>query len=95
MLYTVPMGLLLCLFYEKYRSLWAPIILHMGFNLAGTALGYYVNVSLSGVITLLVIGLYLTVFGLLSMRWYRQETDLYVKPQKAEISSDSEFPLST
>ena len=27
--YTIPMGLLLCLFYEKYRSLWAPILLHM------------------------------------------------------------------
>lgn len=95
MLYTIPMGLLLCLFYEKYRSLWAPIILHMGFNLAGTALGYYVDLSLGGVIALLVIGLYLTVFGLLSMRWYRRETGLYSKPQKAEMSTDSDFPLST
>lgn len=94
MLYTVPMGLLLCLFYEKYRSLWAPIILHMSFNLAGTALGYYVDLSLGGVIVLLVIGLYLTVFGLLSMRWYRRETGLYSKPQKAEMSTDSDLPLS-
>jgi len=82
--YTVPMGLLLCLFYEKYRSLWAPIILHMGFNLAGTVLGYYTNASIVMIVILLAIGLYLTVLGLLSMRWYRRETGLYVKPVIAE-----------
>lgn len=71
--YTIPMGLLLCLFYEKYRSLWAPILMHMSFNLAGTVLGCYTNISDIVIIILLLVGLYLTVLGLLSMRWYRRE----------------------
>ena len=80
--YTIPMGLLLCLFYEKYRSLWAPIIMHMSFNLAGSVLEYYSWAPTGVMIALLVIGLYLTVLGLLSMRWYRRKTGLYVKPVK-------------
>lgn len=95
--YTIPMGLLLCLFYEKYRSLWAPIIMHMSFNLAGTVLGYYTYVPDIVIILLLVIGLYLTVLGLLSMRWYRRQTGIYQKPKIAEVTpvSDPELPLST
>lgn len=87
--YTIPMGLLLCLFYEKYRSLWAPIILHTGFNLAGTVLGYYTNASIVMIVILLAIGLYLTVLGLLSMRWYRRDTGLYVRPS-APISVETD-----
>ena len=73
LVFTVPMGLMLCLFYEKYRSLWAPILLHMSFNLAGTMLGYYSLESAAPIIVLIAIGVYLTVLGLLSMRWYRRE----------------------
>ncbi len=74
LVYTVPMGLLLCLFYEKYRTLWAPIVFHMSFNLAGTVLGYYTLSTAVSVAVLLAIGLYLTVMGFLSMHWYREET---------------------
>ena len=74
LVYTVPMGLLLCLFYEKYRTLWAPIVFHMSFNLAGTVLGYYTLSTTASVVVLLAIGLYLTVMGFLSMHWYREET---------------------
>ena len=73
LLYTVPMGLLLCLFYEKYRSLWAPIILHMSFNLAGTVIGYYSIDSYVTIVLMIAAGLYLTLIGLLSMRWYRRD----------------------
>ena len=73
LVFTVPMGLVLCLFYEKYRSLWAPILLHMSFNLAGSVLGYYNIESPVVVIVLIAAGLYLTVIGLLSMRWYRRD----------------------
>lgn len=73
LVFTVPMGLMLCLFYDKYRSLWAPVILHMSFNLAGTVLGYYNVESPVTVTVLIVTGLYLTIVGLLSMRWYRRE----------------------
>ncbi len=93
--YTVPMGLLLCMFYEKYRSLWAPIILHMSFNLAGTVLGYYTDASAAVMVILLIVGVYLTVFGFLSMRWYRRETGLYQKPVKTETDIDPISPLAT
>lgn len=73
LIYTVPMGLLLCLFYEKYRSLWAPIVLHMSFNLAGTVLGYYSIDTSVTVIVLIAAGLYLTAVGLLFLRWYCRE----------------------
>lgn len=73
LVYTVPMGLMLCLFYEKYRSLWAPIVLHMSFNLAGTVLGYYSIETPVIAAVLIAAAVYLTVIGLLSMRWYRQE----------------------
>ncbi len=71
LVYTVPMGLILCLFYEKYGSLWAAIALHMGFNLCGSVLSYYPMDTLGMVIAFLVIGVYLTVVGLLSIAWYQ------------------------
>ena len=91
--YTIPMGLILCLFYEKYRSLWAPILLHMSFNLAGSVLEYYSWAPTGVMIALLVIGLYLTVLGFLSMCWYRRdhliciESDPMIEPY-TEISDD-------
>ena len=92
LVFTVPMGLVLCLFYEKYRSLWAPIILHMSFNLAGSVLGYYSLESAAPIIVLIAIGVYLTVLGLLSMRWYRRDSGLYVR-SAAPVSVETE-PLS-
>ena len=80
LVYTVPMGLLLCLFYDKYRSLWAPIVLHMSFNLAGSVLEYYGCAPDAAFLVLSVIALYLVLLGLLSMRWYRRDTGLYRKP---------------
>lgn len=74
LVYTVPMGLILCLIYDKYRTLWAPIVFHMGFNLAGTVLGYYSLSTAGSMIAMLAIALYLTVIGFLSMRWYRRDT---------------------
>lgn len=41
MLYTVPLSILLCIIYDRFRSLWAPILLHFGFNLAGTIMVYF------------------------------------------------------
>lgn len=85
LVYTVPMGLLLCLFYEKYRTLWAPIVFHMSFNLAGTVLGYYTLSTTASVVVLLAIGLYLTVMGFLSMHWYRTETTAMDDAPTADI----------
>lgn len=34
-LYAAPLGMLLCLVYEKYRSIWGSLALHAGFNLTG------------------------------------------------------------
>ncbi len=81
--YTIPMGLILCLFYEKYRSLWAPILLHMSFNLAGSVLEYYSWAPIGVMIALLAVGLYLTVLGFLSMHWYRKKNGFCVKPVKS------------
>ena len=80
--YTIPMGLLLCLFYEEYHSLWAPILLHMSFNFAGTVLEYYSYAPDFVVIALLGVGLVLTVLGFLSMYWYRRDTGLYQKKER-------------
>jgi len=85
--YTIPMGLVLCLFYEKYRSLWAPILLHMSFNLAGTVLEYYSYAPDYVVIILLGVGLVLTVIGFLSMYWYRRDNGLYQKKERCPKSS--------
>lgn len=68
LVFTIPMGLLLCYVYEKYRSLWAAVFLHMGFNLCGSVLPYYTFDKLWMVGAFLFIGLYLTVVGFLSMR---------------------------
>ncbi len=84
LIYTVPMGLLLCLYYEKYRSLWAPIVFHMSFNLAGTALGYYTVDTLTVTVLLLAIGIYLTVMGFLSMYWYRDAQGMRPARKTAE-----------
>ena len=34
-LYAAPLGMLLCLIYEKYRSIWGSLAVHVGFNLTG------------------------------------------------------------
>ncbi|MBQ8576368.1 MAG: CPBP family intramembrane metalloprotease [Clostridia bacterium] len=73
LLYTIPMGIILCLFYEKYRSLWAPVLLHMGFNLCGCVLGYYPMDTVGMIVGFLCIGAYLTVIGFVMMGWYRRE----------------------
>ena len=83
LVYTVPMGLLLCFFYDKYRSLWAPIVLHMSFNLAGTVLEYDAWAPDFVYLVLIAIGLFLTVVGLLSLRQYRRDTGLYQPRVKA------------
>lgn len=70
LVFVIPMGLLLCYVYEKYRSLWAAVFLHMGFNLCGSVLPYYTFDKLWMVGAFMVIGLYLTVVGVLSMRRY-------------------------
>ena len=70
LIYTIPMGLLLCLCYEKYRSLCASVLVHMFFNIAGTLIVYYDASPLLYVLP--VIGGYLSVIGLLSIRWYRK-----------------------
>ena len=77
LVYTVPMGLLLCFFYDKYRSLWAPIVLHMSFNLAGTVLEYYAWAPDSVYLVLIAIALFLTVAGLVTLHQYRRDTGLY------------------
>ncbi len=92
--YTIPMGLLLCLFYEKYRSLWAPIILHMSFNLAGTVLEYYAGASAVVIVLLLLVGLFLTVLGFLSMYWYRRDNGLCQKPIPCESPDLCQEPLT-
>ncbi len=71
LVFTVPMGLMLCLFYEKYNSVLAAVALHTGFNLCGTVLSYYPTTRPAVVIALIVIGLYLTVEGLIGIAWYR------------------------
>ncbi len=70
--FTIPMGLILCLFYEKFRSLWAPIIVHMGFNLCGMVLSYYSLDNPNIVIAFLVIGAYLTLIGFLAIGWHHR-----------------------
>ncbi|MBR5871472.1 MAG: CPBP family intramembrane metalloprotease [Clostridia bacterium] len=90
LVYTIPMGLLLCLFYEKYRSLWAPILLHMGFNLAGTVTEAFYDAPDSVMLLLAGIGLYLTVSGFVSMWVYRRDSGLYCKPVKKSRSVPSD-----
>jgi len=80
-IYVIPMGLILCLFYEKYRSLWAAILLHMSFNLGGGIIGYY---DISDPVIFCVIlgsGIFLTVLGFLQMKWYRD-----AHPQTVPVS---------
>lgn len=66
-LYTVPLSMILCAFYERYRSLWAPILLHFGFNVAGMAVAYFVRLPY------IFIGacLALAVFGIVMLCLYR------------------------
>ena len=70
-IYVIPMGLILCLFLEKYNSLWAAVLMHMSFNLGGTVVGYY-DVSNPVIFCVILgIGIFLTVLGFLQMKWYR------------------------
>lgn len=44
MLYVPLLSIILCIFYDRYRTLWAPILLHFGFNLAGSTMMYYTDI---------------------------------------------------
>ncbi|MGM9625114.1 MAG: lysostaphin resistance A-like protein, partial [Eubacteriales bacterium] len=70
--YTVPMGLLLCFVYDRYKSLWASVLVHMAFNLCSFIMSYYVidTVYMFGVFA--CIGIYLTVFGFVSGESYHR-----------------------
>ncbi len=69
MLYTVPLGVLMCVVYERYRSLWAPILLHFGFNVAGTAMTYYTELPY----WFIAVCLLLLVFGIVYLCLYKTE----------------------
>lgn len=82
--YTVPMGLLLCFVYDRYKSLWASVLVHMAFNLCSFVLSYYWidTVYVFGVFA--CIGVYLTVFGFASGESYRRN-----RIPKQPLCSDS------
>ena len=67
MLYVPLLSIILCIFYDRYRTLWAPILLHSGFNLAGHAMMYYTEIPLWFV----GICAALTAFGIIMLCAYR------------------------
>ncbi len=90
MVFTVPMGLFLCLFYDRFGSLWVPIALHMGFNLCGSVLSYYPMDSVPMIAVFIAIGVYLTVMGLLSIGWYRNAAAGCIAEADPDIYTENE-----
>ncbi len=91
LIYTVPLGVIMCVFYERYRSLWASIALHVGFNLAGFVLSFMEDMP----VFVLIAALAATVIGWCIFAAYRTEVTEEIWLQTVAVSAASApAPLS-
>lgn len=55
-IYTFPAGIVMGMVFLRYRSIWAPILIHLGWNTTSTLLSIPENFSFGGFVIMLLVG---------------------------------------